>query len=51
MQTITDFDEAARGELLRRSEAHRRNPAEAVPLDEALDEIEQSLQPGPGLSG
>ena len=29
--------------ILRRSEAHRRNPGEAVPLDEALDRIERSL--------
>lgn len=32
-----------RRELLRRSAAHRQNPHEAVPLDEALDEIERSL--------
>lgn len=30
-------------ELLRRSQAHRRNPGEAVLLDDALDEIERSL--------
>ncbi|HEX6038063.1 addiction module protein [Longimicrobium sp.] len=36
-------NEAQRRELLRRSEAHRRNPAEAVSLDAALDEIERSL--------
>lgn len=35
--------DAQRRELMRRSEAHRRNPAEAVPLDDALDEIERSL--------
>ena len=34
---------AQRAELRRRSDAHRRNPGEAVPLDEALDEIERSL--------
>ena len=32
-----------RDELVRRSEAHRRNPGEAIPLDEALDRIEHSL--------
>lgn len=35
--------EAQRAEILRRSEAHRRNPAEAVPLEEALERIERSL--------
>ncbi|HEU0302382.1 MAG TPA: addiction module protein [Longimicrobium sp.] len=35
--------DAQRSELLRRSAAHRQNPHEAVPLDEALDEIERSL--------
>ena len=35
--------DAQRRELLRRSVAHRQNPHEAVPLDEALDEIERSL--------
>ncbi len=32
-----------RQELLRRSEAHRKNPGEAVPLEEALEQIERSL--------
>ncbi len=32
-----------RQEILRRSEAHRNNPGEAVPMDEALDRIERSL--------
>jgi len=32
-----------RQEILRRSEAHRTKPGEALPLDEALDRIEQSL--------
>jgi putative addiction module component (TIGR02574 family) len=40
---VVPVHEAQRRELLRRSEAHRRNPAEAVPLDQALDEIERSL--------
>jgi putative addiction module component (TIGR02574 family) len=35
--------EAQKRELLRRSEAHRRSPGEAIPLDEALDAIERSL--------
>jgi len=34
---------AQREEILRRSEAHRNNPGEAVSLDEALDRIERSL--------
>lgn len=32
-----------REEILRRSEAHRKNPGEAVPLEEALERIERSL--------
>ena len=32
-----------RREILRRSDAHRKNPDEALPLDEALERIEQSL--------
>ena len=35
--------EAQRQEIARRSEAHRRNPGEAIPLDEALDRIDRSL--------
>lgn len=35
--------DAQKRELLRRSEAHRRNPGEAIPLDDALDAIERSL--------
>jgi putative addiction module component (TIGR02574 family) len=35
--------DAQRMELLRRSAAHRQNPHEAMPLDEALDEIERTL--------
>lgn len=34
---------AQRQEILRRSEAHRSNPSEAVPLEEALKRIERSL--------
>lgn len=37
------LDERLRQELRRRSEAYRRNPHEAIPLDEALDDIERSL--------
>ncbi len=37
---VTD---AQRQEVLRRSEAHRRNPGEAIPLEEALERIERSL--------
>ncbi|HEX8673773.1 MAG TPA: addiction module protein [Longimicrobium sp.] len=35
--------EAQRQEILRRSEAHRINPGEAIPLEEALERIERSL--------
>jgi putative addiction module component (TIGR02574 family) len=35
--------EAQRREILRRSEAHRANPQEAIPLEEALDRIRRSL--------
>lgn len=37
---VTD---AQREEILRRSEAHRLNPGEAIPLEEALERIERSL--------
>jgi putative addiction module component (TIGR02574 family) len=37
---VTD---AQHREILRRSEAHRQNPAEAAPLDEVLDRIERAL--------
>jgi len=37
------LDPSLRQELRRRSEAYRRNPHEAIPLDEALDDIERSL--------
>jgi putative addiction module component (TIGR02574 family) len=36
-------DSSLRQELRRRSEAYRNNPHEAIPLDEALDEIGRSL--------
>jgi putative addiction module component (TIGR02574 family) len=32
-----------RQELTRRSEAHRKNPEAAIPLDDALERIERSL--------
>jgi hypothetical protein len=34
-----------RDELVRRSEAHRQNPGEAIPLHKALAEIEAGLPP------
>ncbi len=37
------ISEAQRQEVLRRSELHRQNPNEAVPLEEALERIERSL--------
>lgn len=37
------LDPGLRQELRRRSEAYRRNPHEAIPLDEALNDIERSL--------
>jgi putative addiction module component (TIGR02574 family) len=36
-------DPSLRQELRRRSAAYRANPHEAIPLDEALDDIERSL--------
>jgi putative addiction module component (TIGR02574 family) len=36
------LDASLRQELRRRSEAYRRNPHEAIPLDEALDDIDAS---------
>ena len=35
--------DAQHREILRRSEAHRSNPTDAVPLDDALERIERSL--------
>jgi len=35
--------EAQRKEILRRSEAHKANPKEAIPLDEAVERIRRSL--------
>jgi putative addiction module component (TIGR02574 family) len=36
-------DSSLRQELCRRSEAYRRNPHDAIPLDDARDDIERSL--------
>ena len=35
--------EEQREEVLRRSEAHRNNPEEAIPLEESLERIRRSL--------
>ncbi|HET9226896.1 MAG TPA: addiction module protein [Thermoanaerobaculia bacterium] len=35
--------EAQRKEILRRSEAHKANPREAIPLDESIERIRRSL--------
>jgi putative addiction module component (TIGR02574 family) len=35
--------EDQRREILRRSEAHRRNPQEAIPVEESLARIRESL--------
>jgi len=35
--------EEQRREILRRSEAHRKNPHEAIPLEESLERIRRSL--------
>jgi putative addiction module component (TIGR02574 family) len=35
--------EVQRKEILRRSEAHKARPQEAIPLEEALDRIRRSL--------
>lgn len=40
---VLPISEARRQEVARRSEAHRRNPAEAIPLEDALERIDQSL--------
>ena len=37
-------DSSLRQELRRRSEAYRSNPHEAIPLDEALGDIERKLE-------
>ncbi|CAN5627041.1 hypothetical protein BH23GEM7_BH23GEM7_08970 [soil metagenome] len=47
-ETATDPDrlpisEAQRREVMRRSALHRANPAEAFPLEEALERIERSF--------
>jgi hypothetical protein len=41
---IVEPTAAERRELLRRSQAHRRNPDVAVSLDDALESIERSLE-------
>ncbi|HET8655119.1 MAG TPA: addiction module protein [Longimicrobiaceae bacterium] len=40
---VLPVSEAQRQEVVRRSEAHRRNPEEAVPLEDALERIDRSL--------
>ena len=40
---LLPVSEAQRTEVLRRSEAYRKNPGAAVPLEEALERIERSL--------
>ena len=40
---VLPISEAQRQEVARRSEAHRHNPAEAIPLEDALERIDQSL--------
>ena len=37
------FTEEQRIEILRRSEAHRKNSQEAIPLEESLNRIRRSL--------
>ncbi|HEX8905767.1 MAG TPA: addiction module protein [Longimicrobiaceae bacterium] len=37
------LDDSLRQELRRRSDEYRRNPHVAIPIDEALDDIERSL--------
>lgn len=37
------LENGLRQELRRRSDAYRRNPHQAIPIDEALDDIERSL--------
>ena len=38
------ISEERRAEILHRSEAHRRDPGAAIPLDEALERIERTLE-------
>jgi putative addiction module component (TIGR02574 family) len=38
------LSDAQRREIAHRSDAHRRNPSEAAPIDEALERIERSLE-------
>jgi putative addiction module component (TIGR02574 family) len=38
-----DPDRLPMSEVLRRSDAYRRNPGAAIPLEEALERIERSL--------
>jgi putative addiction module component (TIGR02574 family) len=38
------ISEAQREEVARRSDAHRREPELAVPLEDALDEIERGIE-------
>ena len=35
--------EEQRREILRRSEAHKRNPQEAIPIEESIERIRRSL--------
>ena len=41
--TALPLTEEQRQEILRRSEAHRNNPQEAIPLEEAVERIRRSL--------
>jgi hypothetical protein len=47
LDAAADPTDAQRSALLCRSEAHRRNPGAAVPLEDALQAIDQSLGPFP----
>ena len=38
------LSDAQRREIVRRSDAHRRDPSEAAPIEEALERIERSLE-------
>jgi len=40
---VLPIDSSLRRELRRRSQEYRANPHAAIPLDDALDEIERSL--------
>lgn len=43
-EDVPDLTETQWQEVMRRVEEHEQDPASAIPLEEALDEIERSLR-------